>query len=71
MPLIHILRDGVESDVEEATLVKAEGVVENDHEHTTWIEYRMPGSDVIVHRSAHVTVKQWPGALGAAVQSFG
>ncbi len=74
MPLIHILRDGpdprVEDDVEEALLVKTTGVIDNEHEYTTWVEYRFPGSDVIVHRSAHVTIKKWPDALSGAVGAF-
>lgn len=68
MSLIHILCDGVESDVDEALLVKTEGVIDNDDEHTTWVEYRFPGSDVIVHRSCHVTLKKWPDGMGAFAQ---
>lgn len=52
-------------------LVRTNGVLENDHELTTWIEYRFPNSDVVVHRSAHVTVKKMPGEMSGAVQSFG
>ena len=68
--MIHILREPdvngvrVEDDVDEGLLVKTEGVVDNDHEHTTWVEYRFPGSDVIVHRSCHVTLKKLPGMQG-------
>jgi hypothetical protein len=62
--LIHILREPdasgarIEDDVDETLLVKTEGSVDNDHECTTWVEYRFPGSDVIVHRSVHVTLKE-------------
>lgn len=76
MALIHILRepnaDGmrVEDDVDETGLVKSEGVVDNDHERTTWVEYRFPGSDVIVHRSVHVTLKEWPAGLGGVLGEF-
>jgi hypothetical protein len=69
MPLIHIVQDGRESDVDESRLVKTEGAVDNDHEYTTWVEYRFPGSDVIVHRSAHVTLKQGL-RLMSAVEGF-
>lgn len=70
--LIHILREeGVEDDVDESLLVKTEGVVDNDNERTTWVEYRFPGSETIVHRSVHVTIKQWPEGLGAAIGGFG
>jgi hypothetical protein len=66
--LIHILReDGIEADVDESLLIKTDGVLDNDNERTTWVEYRFPGSDVIVHRSVHVTLKKWPdGAAGIA-----
>lgn len=67
--MIHILREsGVEDDVEESTLVKTEGVIDNDNERTTFIEYRFPNSDVIVHRSCHVTLKKWPEGVGAIAQ---
>lgn len=69
--LIHILSDGVESDVDEARLVKTEGVLDNDNECTTWVEYRWPGADAVIHRSVHVVLKQWPDGLSGAVQSLG
>jgi hypothetical protein len=73
--MIHILREPnvegvrIEDDVDEALLVKTEGGLENDHERTTWVEYRFPASDLIVHRSVHVTLKEWPSA-GAASGTF-
>jgi hypothetical protein len=42
--------------MDEVLLVKSEGVVDNDNERTTWVEYRLGGE--IVHRSAHVTLKK-------------
>ena len=42
--------------MDEALLVKKEGVVDDDIEHTTWIEYWI-GKE-LVHRSAHVTLKK-------------
>lgn len=71
MSLIHILRNGVESDVEESCLVKTEGTIDNEHETTTFVEYRFPGSDVIVHRSCSVSIKHWPGDLGAVLGELG
>ena len=44
--------------VDEAELVKTEGLVDTDVERTTFVEYRFPGSDRIVHRSVHVTFKE-------------
>jgi len=43
-------------DMEESLLEKREGNVDNDHEATTWVEYWHEGE--LVHRSAHVTLKQ-------------
>ena len=60
----------VESDVEEGLLVRTEGTVDDDNEHTTWVEYRFPGSDLIVHRSAHVTIKKWPEGCEALAGRF-
>ena len=50
--------------MDDALLVKTEGVVDNDDEHTTWVEYRL--GDEIVHRSAHVTLKKMPAMFGEA-----
>lgn len=72
--LIHILRGPdergirVEDDVEESLLEKKEEVVENDDEYTTAVEYRFPDSDVIVHRSCHVTLKKRPAGLDGILQ---
>lgn len=72
MAIVHILRsNGQEDDVDESLLVKTEGLIDNDHERTTWVEYRFPGSDQIVHRSVHVTIKQWPDGLGAIAGAIG
>ena len=42
--------------MDESLLEKKEGVVDNDNEHTTWVEYWMDGE--LVHRSAHITLKR-------------
>lgn len=69
---VHILREnGVEDDVDDSLLVKTEGAVDNDHEMTTWVEYRFPGSDVIVHRSANITLKEWPAGFGVLAGVLG
>jgi hypothetical protein len=74
--LVHVLLppdsagNRVESDVEDDRLVKLDGVVDDDNEHTTWVEYRFPGSDIIVHRSAHVTIKEWPAGCEALAGQF-
>jgi hypothetical protein len=43
-------------DMDESLLEKREGTVDNDNEATTWVEYWHEGE--LVHRSAHVTLKQ-------------
>ena len=45
-------------DMDDSLLVKKEGVVDNENEYTTWVEYWLDGE--LVHRSAHVTLKKSP-----------
>jgi cation transport regulator ChaC len=56
-------------DMEESLLEKREGVVDNDNEYTTWVEYWHEGE--LVHRSVHVTLKKMPTFAGAEAASFG
>lgn len=42
--------------MDEAALEKRTGVVDNDIEHTEWVEYWL--NDELVHRSVHVHLKQ-------------
>lgn len=52
-------------DMDDSLLVKQEGVVDNDDEYTTWVEYWLEGE--LVHRSAHVALKTNPTfAVGEA-----
>jgi len=72
MSLIHILReDGIEDDVDETLLVKAEGVDEDEDRRVRWVEYRFPSSDRIVHRSVDVVMKRWPEGLGTVLGGIG
>jgi hypothetical protein len=48
----------IHGPMDESQLVKCDGLYEDDNERTTWVEYRLPGSDEIVHRSAHVFLKK-------------
>lgn len=48
--------------MDETLFTKTEGVVDNDDEYTTWVEYR-DNTGQIVHRSAHVTLKKWPEGM--------
>ena len=64
MPLIHILRpDGTEADVDERDLAKTVGVSTDG---SLWVEYREPGSSVVVHRSAQTTLTGLGGGAVAA-----
>lgn len=56
-------------DMDDSLLEKKEGVLDNDNEYTTWVEYWLDGE--LVHRSAHVTLKKAPSFAGADAASFG
>lgn len=49
-------------DMDENDLVKSEGVIEDDNERTTWVEYRL--NDELVHRSVHITLKTGVAGIG-------
>jgi hypothetical protein len=53
--------------MDEAQLEKREGSVDNEIEMTTWVEYWLEGE--LVHRSAHVTLKQ-PVNFGGETAAF-
>jgi len=55
-------------DMDDSLLVKQEGVVDNDNERTTWVEYWLEGE--LVHRSAHVTLKKALTFASAETASF-
>ena len=54
-------------EMDDSLLEKKEGFVDNDNEHTTWVEYWHEGE--LVHRSAHVTLKK-SVTLSAEAASF-
>ena len=54
--------------MDEALLEKKEGVVDNDDEYTTWVEYWLEGE--LVHRSVHVHLKK-ALIMGAESASIG
>ncbi len=64
-------RDGQREEVEESKLQRLDGTVDTPEAYTTWVEYRFPGSDRVVHRSAHVQMKQWPAGLQAVLGDLG
>ena len=45
-------------EMDGSLLEKKEGVVDDENEYTTWVEYWLDGE--LVHRSAHVTLKKSP-----------
>jgi hypothetical protein len=55
--------------MDDSLLEKREGVVDNENEYTTWVEYWL-GTE-LVHRSAHVTVKKMPALFGEAAKIGG
>ena len=55
-------------EMDDSLLVKQEGVVDNENEYTTWVEYWLDGE--LVHRSAHVTLKKMPSFAGGEAASF-
>lgn len=56
--------------MDETQLIKVEGTIDNENELTTWVEYYISGSDEVVHRSAHVTLKQFPDFATTTVEGF-
>lgn len=55
-------------DMDESLLCKSEGVIDNDNEHTTWVEYYL--GNELVHRSVHVALKKWPEPMMASLASL-
>lgn len=60
----------IHGEVNEKDLDKKSGVVENERELTTWVEYRLKGKDEIVRRDVHVTLKQPAVFADAEAASF-
>jgi hypothetical protein len=56
----------IHGEMDETLLTKRSGVVDNDHEYTVWVEYWQ--DDELVHRSVHVTLKEWPEGLAGVAQ---
>jgi hypothetical protein len=55
-------------EMDDSLLEKREGVIDNEDEYTTWVEYWLEGE--LVHRSAHVTLKKMPTFAGAEAASI-
>jgi hypothetical protein len=55
-------------DMDDSLLEHKQGSIDNDVEYTTWDEYYLDGE--LVHRSAHVTLKQMPSFAVGSIESF-
>jgi hypothetical protein len=55
-------------EMDDSLLEKKEGIVDNENEYTTWVEYWLDNE--LVHRSAHVTLKKIPTFAGGEAASF-
>jgi hypothetical protein len=55
----------------EASLRKATVLFEDNHEYAIATEYRAYGSDLLLHRSAHVILKEVPCGAEALVAQLG
>jgi hypothetical protein len=53
-----MLVNTIHGEMDDSLLEKKEGLIDNDIESTAWVEYWL--DDVLVHRSAHVTLKTSP-----------
>lgn len=51
-------------DMDESVLQRFDGIVDNENEYTTWVEYYHEGE--LVHRSVSVILKQ-AGVIGQAL----
>ena len=63
-----MLVNTTKGDMDDSLLEHRSGEVDNDNEFTTWTEYWLDGE--LVHRSAHVTLKNMPVFAGAETASF-
>jgi hypothetical protein len=44
-------------DMDEDSLIRTDGEDETNEAVVRWVEYRLPDSDEVIHRSAHIEVK--------------
>jgi hypothetical protein len=55
-------------EMDDSLLEHRTGTIENENELTVWDEYWLDGE--LVHRSAHVTLKQIPSFAGGETATF-
>lgn len=56
MITVQLQEGGPVTEMAESALIKRDGLLENEHELTTWVEYWLDAR--CVHRSVHVHLKQ-------------
>lgn len=61
-----MLVNTIYGEMDDSELLKLEGGFENDHEIAKWVQYHLIASGELVHRSAHVHLKDVT-VLGEAV----
>lgn len=57
-----MLVNTTKGEMDDSLLEKREGLVDDDNERTSWVEYWLDGE--LVHRSVHVHLKKMP-SMGA------
>jgi hypothetical protein len=59
MVLVQLEEDGLLTYMDEAELIRTTGVIDNEVEKTTWIEYRLKSNPHgrVVHRSVDMHLK--------------
>lgn len=58
---VQLTVDSPITQMDDSELVRSSGIVDNEVERTTWVEYRLasdPYAPWAVHRSVHVTLKK-------------
>jgi hypothetical protein len=68
MARIDVLINGQMGVMDEADLLKLEGGFENENEIAKWVQYHLPATGEMVHRSAHVHLKKAIFGEGMAAQ---
>lgn len=58
MITVQLEPEGPITLMDEVCLERSVGDIDNENERTSWVEYRLPGSDRVVHRSVHIALKK-------------
>jgi hypothetical protein len=66
MAMILVEINGERSEMDESLLFKRWGMQDDEYTRVDWVEYYLPHSMLMVHRSAHATVHKLPPSESAA-----